>query len=92
MLRTSFCKRVLTTIDTDNFERRYLGEITVEEALAQSINTAAVRLLLQAGGPRVVARLASRRSISCCCSQHFLAPINRRGWAVLVALWPRTVS
>ena len=33
-----------------------LGEITVEEALAQSINTAAVRLLLQAGGPRAVAR------------------------------------
>jgi penicillin-binding protein 1A len=37
-----------------DFERRYLGEITVEEALAQSINTAAVRLLLQAGGPRAV--------------------------------------
>ena len=34
-----------------NFERRYLGEITVEEALAQSINTAAVRLLLQCGRP-----------------------------------------
>ena len=39
-----------------DFERRYLGEITVEEALAQSINTSAVRLLLQAGGPRAVAR------------------------------------
>jgi penicillin-binding protein 1A len=37
-----------------DFERRFLGEITVEEALAQSINTAAVRLLLQAGGPRPV--------------------------------------
>ena len=47
-----------------DFERRYLGEITVEEALAQSINTAAVRLLLQAGGPRVVARLASRLGIA----------------------------
>ena len=46
-----------------DFERRYLGEITVEEALAQSINTAAVRLLLQAGGPRVVARLAARLGI-----------------------------
>ena len=33
-----------------NFERRYLGEVTLEEALAQSINTAAVRLLLQSGG------------------------------------------
>jgi penicillin-binding protein 1A len=47
-----------------DFERRYLGEITVEEALAQSINTAAVRLLLQAGGPRVVAKLAARLGIA----------------------------
>jgi penicillin-binding protein 1A len=46
-----------------DFERRYLGEITVEEALAQSINTAAVRLLLQSGGPRVAARLAARLGI-----------------------------
>jgi penicillin-binding protein 1A len=45
-------------------ERRYLGEITVEEALAQSINTSAVRLLLQAGGPRTVARLAARLGIT----------------------------
>jgi penicillin-binding protein 1A len=47
-----------------NFERRYLGEITVEEALAQSINTVAVRLLLQAGGPRPVAKLAARLGIA----------------------------
>jgi penicillin-binding protein 1A len=47
-----------------DFERRYLGEITVEEALAQSINTSAVRLLLQAGGPRVVAKLAARLGIA----------------------------
>ncbi len=47
-----------------DFERRYLGEITVEEALAQSINTSAVRLLLQAGGPRVVAKLATRLGIA----------------------------
>jgi penicillin-binding protein 1A len=47
-----------------NFERRYLGEITVEEALAQSINTAAVRLLLQAGGPRAVAKLAASVGIA----------------------------
>jgi len=46
-----------------DFERRYLGEISVEEALAQSINTAAVRLLLEAGGPRPVARLAARLGI-----------------------------
>jgi penicillin-binding protein 1A len=45
-------------------ERWYLGEITVEEALAQSINTSAVRLLLQAGGPRTVARLAARLGIT----------------------------
>jgi penicillin-binding protein 1A len=46
-----------------DFERQYLGEITVEEALAQSINTAAVRLMMQAGGPRVVAKLAARLGI-----------------------------
>ena len=46
-----------------DFERRYLGEITVEEALAQSINTVAVRLLLRAGGPRVAGKAASRLGI-----------------------------
>ena len=48
----------------EDFEHRYLGEITIQEALAQSINTAAVRLLLQAGGPRVVAATAARLGIS----------------------------
>ena len=47
-----------------DFERQYLGEITVEEALAQSINTAAVRLLQQAGGPRAVANEAARLGIA----------------------------
>jgi penicillin-binding protein 1A len=47
-----------------DFERKYLGEITVEEALAQSINTSAVRLLLQAGGPRVVINLAAQLGIA----------------------------
>jgi penicillin-binding protein 1A len=47
-----------------DFERRYLGQITVEDALAQSINTSAVRLLLQAGGPRVVAKVATRLGIT----------------------------
>jgi penicillin-binding protein 1A len=47
-----------------DFERQYLGEITVEEALAQSINTAAVRLMMQAGGPRAVARTAARLGIA----------------------------
>ncbi|HET6183377.1 MAG TPA: PBP1A family penicillin-binding protein [Acetobacteraceae bacterium] len=46
-----------------DFEHRYLGEITVEQALAQSINTAAVRLLLRAGGPRAVAAVAHRLGI-----------------------------
>ncbi|WP_428484517.1 transglycosylase domain-containing protein [Rhodopila sp.] len=47
-----------------NFERRYLGEITLTDALAQSINTAAVRLLLRAGGPRTVAGTAARLGIA----------------------------
>ncbi len=47
-----------------DFERQFLGPITVEEALAQSINTSAVRLLLQAGGPRVVAKVAARLGIA----------------------------
>jgi penicillin-binding protein 1A len=46
-----------------DFEPRFLGEITVEEALAQSINTAAVRLLLRAGGPRAVSAVAARCGI-----------------------------
>ncbi len=47
----------------ENFERRYQGEVTLTQALAQSINTAAVRLLLQAGGPRAVAATAARLGI-----------------------------
>ncbi|MEO9189848.1 MAG: PBP1A family penicillin-binding protein [Acetobacteraceae bacterium] len=47
-----------------DFEPRFLGETTVEEALAQSINTASVRLLLKAGGPRVVAGVAARLGIA----------------------------
>ncbi len=47
-----------------NFERQYLGEITVEEALAQSINTSAVRLLQKAGGPRAVAHVAARLGVA----------------------------
>ena len=47
-----------------NFEHRFAGEITLEEALVESSNTASVRLLLQAGGPRVVARLAARLGIA----------------------------
>jgi penicillin-binding protein 1A len=47
-----------------NFEHRFLGDVTLEEALAQSINTAAVRLLLKAGGPRAVAATAARLGIA----------------------------
>jgi penicillin-binding protein 1A len=47
-----------------DFERGYLGNITLEEALAQSLNTASVRLLLQVGGPRVVAAVARRLGIA----------------------------
>jgi len=47
-----------------NFERRYLGEITLEEALAQSINTVSVRLLMKSGGPRAVAATAARLGIA----------------------------
>ena len=47
-----------------NFDGKFRGEISVEEALAQSVNTAAVRLLVQAGGPRPVARAAARLGIA----------------------------
>jgi penicillin-binding protein 1A len=41
-----------------NFERRYQGEITLEEALAQSVNTVSVRLLLANGGAPAVTATA----------------------------------
>ena len=47
-----------------NFERRYLGDITLEEALAQSVNTASVRLLLRSGGAKAVAATAARLGIA----------------------------
>ena len=47
-----------------NFERRFFGEITLEEALAQSINTASVRLLIKDGGPKAVAATAFRLGIA----------------------------
>ncbi len=39
-------------------ERTYHGEVTMTEALADSMNTAAIRILLRAGGPRRVIALA----------------------------------
>jgi penicillin-binding protein 1A len=47
-----------------NFEHRYLGEVTLEEALAQSINTASVRILMRSGGPKAVAATAARLGIA----------------------------
>jgi penicillin-binding protein 1A len=47
-----------------NFERRYSGEISLEEALAQSVNTASVRLLLRSGGAKAVAATAARLGIA----------------------------
>ena len=47
-----------------NFEHRFAGEVSLEEALTKSINTAAVRLLQTAGGPRPVAAVALRLGIS----------------------------
>lgn len=46
-----------------NFDGTFRGEVTLEEALAQSLNTAAVRLMQQAGGARTVAAVAHRLGI-----------------------------
>jgi penicillin-binding protein 1A len=46
-----------------NFDGRFRGEVTLEEALAESINTVSVRLLLRSGGPAVVAEMAHRLGI-----------------------------
>ena len=46
-----------------NFDGAFRGEVTLEEALAQSLNTAAVRLMQQAGGARAVAAVARRLGI-----------------------------
>ncbi len=47
-----------------NFDGRFRGEITMEEALAQSVNTSAVRLLVQSGGPRTTAAAAARLGLT----------------------------
>lgn len=46
-----------------NFDGTFHGTVTLEEALAQSLNTASIRLMQQAGGPRVVAAVARRLGI-----------------------------
>lgn len=47
-----------------NFDGVFHGTVTLEEALAHSMNTAAVRVLQQAGGPRVAAAVARRLGIT----------------------------
>ena len=41
-----------------DYERDYRGEVSMTEALADSMNTAAIRILLRAGGPRRVIAVA----------------------------------
>jgi len=48
----------------ENFERDYRGEITLDEALAHSVNTASVRLMMRFGGPKPVAATAARLGIT----------------------------
>jgi penicillin-binding protein 1A len=47
-----------------NYDGRYRGEVTLEDALAESLNTVSVRLAQQVGGPRVVAEMARRLGIA----------------------------
>jgi len=47
-----------------NFDGAFHGTVTLEDALAQSLNTAAVRVMQQAGGPHAVAAVARRLGIS----------------------------
>jgi penicillin-binding protein 1A len=47
-----------------NFDHRYRGEVTLTEALAESLNTVSVRLLLSSGGAKAVAATARRLGIA----------------------------
>eukprot|EP01037_Dinobryon_pediforme_P005199 gene5199-5251_t len=47
-----------------NFDGRFHGEVTLEDALADSLNTASVRLLQQSGGPKKVAAMAARLGLA----------------------------
>jgi penicillin-binding protein 1A len=47
-----------------DFEPGFKGKVTLEEALALSLNTASVRLMQQAGGPAAVASIAHRLGIA----------------------------
>jgi penicillin-binding protein 1A len=48
----------------DNFDGRFRGQVTLEDALASSLNTVAVRLARQVGGPEVVTEVARRLGIA----------------------------
>lgn len=47
-----------------DFEPGWRGQVTLEQALAQSLNTAAVRLQIRAGGPATVAAAAHRLGLA----------------------------
>ncbi len=47
-----------------NFDGAFRGEVTLEDALAHSLNTASVRLMQAVGGPRVVAEVAHRLGVA----------------------------
>ncbi len=47
----------------ENYARKYLGDVTLTEALSKSLNTPAARLGIEVG-PRVVARTAQRLGIT----------------------------
>lgn len=47
-----------------NFDGKFRGDLTVEDALAESINTVSVRLLLQSGGAKAVGAVANRLGIA----------------------------
>jgi penicillin-binding protein 1A len=48
----------------EDFEREYRGEISLDEALAHSVNTASVRLMMRFGGPKPAAATAERLGIT----------------------------
>jgi len=52
------------TWSPQNFDLGFRGEVTLEDALAQSLNTASIRLAQQAGGPRAVIAVARRLGIT----------------------------
>lgn len=47
-----------------NYDGKYRGDVTLEDALAESLNTVSVRLLLADGGAKVVAETARRLGIT----------------------------